>query len=76
MAPGLRAEAATPDGTIETVSVTSAKAFVLGVRWHPEYQVMDNPDSVKTIEAFGNTVRAYPHGRAGVRSDLVQAGSA
>lgn len=63
LAPGLRVEATAPDGTIEAVSVSGARSFALGVQWHPEYKVMDNPDSVKIFAAFGDAVRAFARER-------------
>ena len=37
LAPGLAIEAVAPDGQIEAVSLAGARAFVLGVQWHPEW---------------------------------------
>ena len=59
LAPGLSAEAVAPDGQIEAVWVKAAKSFALAVQWHPEWKVMDNPDSVKIFTAFGNACRDY-----------------
>jgi putative glutamine amidotransferase len=50
---GLRAEAHAPDGLIEAVSVEGARAFALGVQWHPEWKVMDNPAYLAIFNAFG-----------------------
>jgi putative glutamine amidotransferase len=63
-AAALLVEATAPDGTIEAVSVRNAGSFALGVQWHPEYKVMDNPDSVKLFAAFGEAVRARARLRA------------
>jgi putative glutamine amidotransferase len=57
LAPGLRAEAVAPDGLIEAVSVENSKAFALGVQWHPEWQVLDNPPYLKIFQAFGEACR-------------------
>lgn len=46
------------DGTIEAVRVKDAKAFAIGVQWHPEYKAWENPNSVRLFEAFGDAVRA------------------
>ena len=73
LAPPLQVEATAPDGTIEAVSVRQSKSFALGVQWHPEYKVMDNPDSVKIFAACGDAVRAYARHRAGSAPTLVQA---
>lgn len=64
LAEGLTAEGVAPDGTIEAVSVKGAAAFALGVQWHPEYKVMENPDSVLLFRAFGEAVAARRRARA------------
>ncbi|MEO1748682.1 MAG: gamma-glutamyl-gamma-aminobutyrate hydrolase family protein, partial [Pseudomonadota bacterium] len=55
----LQIEARAPDGTIEAVSVIGAKAFALGVQWHPEYWARTDWGSRRLFEAFGDAVRAY-----------------
>jgi putative glutamine amidotransferase len=57
LAPGLRAEAVAPDGLIEAISVEHSSTFALGVQWHPEWQVLDNPDYLKIFQAFGAACR-------------------
>ncbi|MGB8339683.1 MAG: gamma-glutamyl-gamma-aminobutyrate hydrolase family protein [Burkholderiales bacterium] len=57
LAPGLRTEALADDGLIEAYSVSGAKNFALAVQWHPEWQVMRNPDSLKLYQAFGDACR-------------------
>jgi len=57
-APGLVVEGVAEDGVVEAVSVRDAKAFALGVQWHPEFRVWENPDSMKLFGAFGDAVRA------------------
>jgi putative glutamine amidotransferase len=54
----LNVEAVAPDGTIEAVSVRGAKAFALGVQWHPEYWVTTDTPSRALFAAFGAAVRA------------------
>jgi putative glutamine amidotransferase len=63
IAPGLVAEAAAPDGTIEAVSMPKARGFVLGVQWHPEWRYLDNPVSRALFAAFGDAVRAHAQAR-------------
>jgi putative glutamine amidotransferase len=58
LAPGLFAEAAAPDGQIEAVSLPSAKGFLLGLQWHPEWQWSQNPQSRAIFAAFGAALRA------------------
>jgi putative glutamine amidotransferase len=53
LAPGLRAAAHAPDGTIEAVTVYHAKSFALGVQWHPEWDFRDNKISHAILAAFG-----------------------
>ncbi len=40
-APGLMIEGHAPDGTPEAVTVDGAKAFALGVQWHPVYKPLE-----------------------------------
>ncbi|MPZ09033.1 MAG: gamma-glutamyl-gamma-aminobutyrate hydrolase family protein [Kiloniellaceae bacterium] len=57
-------EAEAEDGTPEAVSVKNAKAFALGVQWHPEYKAWENPFSRQLFEAFGAAARARAVARA------------
>jgi putative glutamine amidotransferase len=57
LAPGLRTEALAEDGLIEAYSVSDAKNFALAVQWHPEWNVMQNPESLKIYQAFGDACR-------------------
>jgi putative glutamine amidotransferase len=50
-APMLRVEAVAPDGQIEAVSLPGAR-FVVGVQWHPEHKVLENPFSRALFSAF------------------------
>lgn len=63
IAKGLTVEAEAEDGTPEAVSVGAAKAFALGVQWHPEYKAWENPFSRQLFEAFGHAARARAAGR-------------
>jgi putative glutamine amidotransferase len=58
LAPSLRAEAIAPDGQIEAVSMPSAKGFLFGVQWHPEWKWADNPVSRAIYAAFGEALRS------------------
>jgi len=53
LAPGLKVEAHAPDGQIEAVSLPAAKAFLLGVQWHPEWAFADDPLSRAIFSGFG-----------------------
>jgi putative glutamine amidotransferase len=61
---GLSIEALAHDGTVEAIKVDGAKAFALGVQWHPEYKVMDNEDSLALFRAFGQAAQARAVARA------------
>ena len=54
---GLSAEAHAPDGLIEAVTVNNATSFALGVQWHPEWKVMENPSYLAIFKAFGDACR-------------------
>ena len=53
LAPGLRCEAQASDGQIEAVSLPGAKAFLLGVQWHPEWAWAQDPLSRSIFAGFG-----------------------
>ncbi len=55
---GLSAQAHAPDGLVEAVHVDGAKAFTLGVQWHPEWKVMENPQYLAIFRAFGEACKA------------------
>jgi putative glutamine amidotransferase len=61
---GLEVEARAEDGTIEAVSVTGAKGYVVATQWHPEYWVASDGPSQKLFKAFGDAARAYRAGQS------------
>ena len=65
LASGLVAEAVSPDHIIEAVRIAAHPGFSLGVQWHPEWKVMDNPVSVRIFRAFGQACRDFRAGREG-----------
>lgn len=65
LAEGLTVEAVAPDGIVEAVSVTGARAFALGVQWHPEWPVPYNAISQALFEAFGAACRSRVEARFG-----------
>ena len=58
LAPGLAVEAVAEDGTVEAVTVVGTRGFALGVQWHPEWRVTENPTSMRLFGAFGEAARA------------------
>lgn len=59
LARGLRVEARAPDGLVEAFSVPDAKGFSLCLQWHPEWNPLGNPVSMKLLAAFGEACRTY-----------------
>jgi len=64
LASGLAVEATAPDGQIEAVRLPQAR-FVVGVQWHPEYRLGDDPFSRALFAAFGAACRAHAARRGG-----------
>ncbi|SIT46376.1 gamma-Glu-GABA hydrolase [Paraburkholderia piptadeniae] len=54
---GLTVEAHAPDGLIEAISVANARAFALGVQWHPEWKHANDALSTAIFRAFGAACR-------------------
>jgi putative glutamine amidotransferase len=53
----LRVEARAPDGVIEAFRVAGPADFALGLQWHPEWQIEQNPFSSALFAAFGEASR-------------------
>ncbi len=51
---GLTPEAHALDGLVEAVRVDEAATFAIGVQWHPEWKVMENPQYLAIFKAFGD----------------------
>jgi putative glutamine amidotransferase len=68
LGPRLQVEAVATDGTVEAVSVKDARAFAVGVQWHPEYWAKSDDNSAKIFRAFGDAVREHAARRAGIRT--------
>lgn len=62
---GLAAEAIAPDGLIEAISVKDARAFALGVQWHPEWKHGGDALSTAIFRAFGDACRDRMRSRGG-----------
>jgi putative glutamine amidotransferase len=58
LADRLSVEGRAPDGVIEAVRVSDATNFALGVQWHPEWKVAENPISLALFQAFGKAAGA------------------
>lgn len=68
----LQVEAAAHDGTVEAVSVVGAKAFAVGVQWHPEYWAKSDDASARIFKAFGDAVRQRAARRTGMISEAAE----
>ena len=55
----LEVEAWAEDGLVEAFTVRDAPGFTLGVQWHPEWSVLENPVSAAIFRAFGDACRSY-----------------
>lgn len=64
----LQVEAVAEDGTVEAVSVREARAFAVGVQWHPEYWVKSDSTSQKIFRAFGEAARQHAAARTAARA--------
>jgi putative glutamine amidotransferase len=60
---GLQVEAVAPDGLVEAFR-WPASPFLLGVQWHPEWRVLDNPFYRGIFKAFGDACRVYQDNKA------------
>ncbi|HYG05171.1 MAG TPA: gamma-glutamyl-gamma-aminobutyrate hydrolase family protein [Stenotrophomonas sp.] len=58
LAEGLVVEAVSPDGLVEAFR-GSGSGFLLGVQWHPEWRVLDNPFYLGIFGAFGDACRRH-----------------
>jgi putative glutamine amidotransferase len=72
-APRLQVEAVAEDGTVEAVSVIDAKAFAVGVQWHPEYWAETDKPSNQLFQAFGDAARDYAAGKLPVAKSKASA---
>jgi putative glutamine amidotransferase len=59
LAPGFVVEAVAQDGLIEAIRPADARAFALGVQWHPEWRHADDPLSSAIFRAFGAACREH-----------------
>ena len=57
LASGLRALGHAPDGLVEAIEITGARAFAYAVQWHPEWRCWENPFYAAIMAAFGDACR-------------------
>lgn len=61
LADALLVEATAPDGLIEAFRLRDDRQFLLGVQWHPEWRVLDDPFSRAIFHSFGAACRRFAH---------------
>lgn len=61
LADPLAIEATSPDGLIEAFRLRDDRQFLLGVQWHPEWRVLDDPFSRAIFHSFGAACRRFAH---------------
>lgn len=59
LAPALRREASAPDGLVEAFSLADNSSYYLGLQWHPEWKIDENPFYKTIFESFGQACRDY-----------------
>ena len=63
---GIVIEATAHDGLIEAFSVPTVP-FALALQWHPEWRLLQNPDSMKLFGAFGQACLEFRERRLGLK---------
>lgn len=63
LADGVSTEAVADDGLIEAFTVDAHEGFSLGVQWHPEWRVKENPFYSALFSAFGDAARDFASDR-------------
>lgn len=59
LASSLKTEGIAPDGLIEAFSLANNASYYLGLQWHPEWKIEENPFYTKIFNSFGNACRKY-----------------
>ncbi len=59
LAEGLAVEAVAPDGLVEAYRLADSGQYLLGIQWHPEWRVLEDPLSTAIFESFGAACRRY-----------------
>ncbi len=59
LADGLQVEATAPDGLVEGYCLAHPGQYLLGVQWHPEWRVLEDPLSTAIFASFGAACRRY-----------------
>ncbi|NNF17912.1 MAG: gamma-glutamyl-gamma-aminobutyrate hydrolase family protein, partial [Gammaproteobacteria bacterium] len=69
LANSLQTECVADDGLIEGFSLRDRRRFMLGVQWHPEWQVMSNPDYQKIFDCFARACWQHKTDRPASHAD-------
>lgn len=61
---GVTPLAYSPDGLVEAITIADAKGFILGVQWHPEWNIPNDHISQKLFDGFLTAVHEYKKSKA------------
>jgi putative glutamine amidotransferase len=59
LANALKVEGTAPDGLIEAFSLANNASYYLGLQWHPEWKIAENPFYSDIFQSFGDACRKY-----------------
>lgn len=64
LASSLKVEGTAPDGLIEAFSLANNTSYYLGLQWHPEWKIAENPFYAEIFKSFGEACRKYKKNEA------------
>jgi putative glutamine amidotransferase len=64
LADSLKVEGTAPDGLIEAFSLADSASYYLGLQWHPEWKIAENPFYTEIFKSFGAACRKYKQNEA------------
>ncbi len=59
LASSLKVEGTAPDGLVEAFSLANNASYYLGLQWHPEWKIEENPFYTEIFKSFGDACRKY-----------------
>ncbi len=64
LASALKVEGTAPDGLVEAFSLASNASYYLGLQWHPEWKIEENPFYTEIFKSFGDACRKHKKNEA------------
>jgi putative glutamine amidotransferase len=64
LASSLKVEGTAPDGLVEAFSLANNASYYLGLQWHPEWKIEENPFYTEIFKSFGEACRKYKRNEA------------